>query len=624
MIIDENTDRTAEDLAHGLTGHGNIRALLVTGSDSDNRKGLIADLAHQFLLQEPSSYYVIIDGKKINSPSDFVAEFGRCLRTKSGASPADLSNFALSIGKSTKAGISHTVDSTIDQEPTALDLADILSKYFSDLTAKNKQAAHPTLLLVLQDLHDVSDETKEWFCEQLNHSLRKYPCFKNTRFVFSSNKKTTEHETFFDQFGFETVRALSLPGEDENEQIPIAEEPAIVDNNTTEDLKRLNNKEKSPKLETGSESMNDAILRDEVKRVLNSCTSDELSYLQILAYPSRISRYSLEFFSHKRIASLAYNWLKRKKSLHVVHPSGDLVLDDALRTHIRTSHANEYPEQAESFSVLASVLDTFFSLFPNSQYHWLVIDLSVFTSFTKKLLLQLYQKDKSEVIETFWDVHFEGFQTLTGGRFCLNEKQMLVVKRLMELTDLSPTEGIVESAKTLWDAENVLRKNKFGKLEAEKTHMTTEFEDFKNQVTKLDQTLSLIVEAFRNPKRKNSTRQISFSTSKILVFAGIATMGLSLFSESLGSYHAASGLLLSLFGFFWPSVEIKKSAEGAIGLQSNLALDTQQKSLQYRKSSLLNRMKILQSNLDNLQVQLDDLSAKSSEPYVTEEAPAEE
>jgi len=206
----------------------------------------------------------------------------------------------------------------------------------------------------------------------------------------------------------------------------------------------------------------------------------------------------------------------------------------------------------------------------------------------------------------------------------LNEKQMLVVKRLMELTDLSPTEGIVESAKTLWDAENVLRKNKFGKLEAEKTHMTTEFEDFKNQVSKLDQTLSLIVEAFRNPKRKNSTRQISFSTSKILVFAGIATMGLSLFSESPGSYPAASGLLLSLFGFFWPSVEIKKSAEGAVGLQSNLALDTQQKSLQYRKSSLLNRMKILQSNLDNLQVQLDDLSAKSSEPYIVEESPAEE
>jgi hypothetical protein len=71
-------------------------------------------------------------------------------------------------------------------------------------------------------------------------------------------------------------------------------------------------------------------------------------------------------------------------------------------------------------------------------------------------------------------------------------------------------------------------------------------------------------------------------------------------------------------------VEIKKSAEGAVGLQSNLALDTQQKSLQYRKSSLRNRMKILQSNLDNLQVQLDDLSAKSSEPYIVEESPAEE
>ena len=79
------------------------------------------------------------------------------------------------------------------------------------------------------------------------------------------------------------------------------------------------------------------------------------------------------------------------------------LLNDELSSFMRSSHAAESPDQANDFSVLASVLDAFFSLFPNSQYHWLVIDLSAFSSFNKKLLLKLYDQDKSEVIESFLD-----------------------------------------------------------------------------------------------------------------------------------------------------------------------------------------------------------------------------
>ena len=149
--------------------------------------------------------------------------------------------------------------------------------------------------------------------------------------------------------------------------------------------------------------------------------------------------------------------------------------------------------------------------------------------------------------------------------------------------------------------------------------MTTEFNDFKNQIEKLDEMLSSIVAKFRNPKMQKASKEVTFTTSKILIIAGFLTIGLSLFSDYLGSYHAAVGLALTLFGFFWPNIEVKKSPEGALGIQSNLGLDTQKKSLEYRKKSILNRMKVLKSNLDNIHGQIDHLSATSSQPYIAEE-----
>ena len=63
---------------------------------------------------------------------------------------------------------------------------------------------------------------------------------------------------------------------------------------------------------------------NDVSNLIASLSVDEVSYLRILSYPTRISRYSLSFFASDRNASLAYNWLKRKKSLHTKHASGDL------------------------------------------------------------------------------------------------------------------------------------------------------------------------------------------------------------------------------------------------------------------------------------------------------------
>ena len=87
-------------------------------------------------------------------------------------------------------------------------------------------------------------------------------------------------------------------------------------------------------------------------------------------------------------------------------------------------------------------------------------------------------------------------------------------------------------------------------------------------------------------------------------------------SESLGSYHAACGLGLTLFGFFWPTVELKRAAEAAVISSSPLTIDAQQRSLNHRISNLNNRLKVMKGNLEDVDAQIVKLGDKLSEPYV--------
>ena len=95
-------------------------------------------------------------------------------------------------------------------------------------------------------------------------------------------------------------------------------------------------------------------------------------------------------------------------------------------------------------------------------------------------------------------------------------------------------------------------------------------------------------------------------------------------SENLGSYHAACGLGLALFGFFWPMVEIKSAAGAAAIANSPLSLDAQKRSLDHRLSNLQNRLKVMKANLTEVDAQLDKMGSGCDEPYVELEEMAED
>ena len=110
----------------------------------------------------------------------------------------------------------------------------------------------------------------------------------------------------------------------------------------------------------------------------------------------------------------------------------------------------------------------------------------------------------------------------------------------------------------------------------------------------------------------------SFTTSRALIVIGIGTVGASLLSDSIGAYHAACGLALTLFGFFWPNVELKREAVTAGGPRSNLAIETQHRSLNHRIGSLCNRVQVMKGNLDAVEKKLVKLGDTPS-PYLEAE-----
>ena len=112
--------------------------------------------------------------------------------------------------------------------------------------------------------------------------------------------------------------------------------------------------------------------------------------LLFASYPKRINRYNLEFFCNPREAAFCYNWLKRQKNLAQAQSDGDLILNDEFRNQMLDFHKQEEPAQAEEFSTTATIVDAFTSIFPDSDSHWIPINLQLFDSFTKSLTLVVF------------------------------------------------------------------------------------------------------------------------------------------------------------------------------------------------------------------------------------------
>ncbi|MDG1325295.1 MAG: hypothetical protein P8P49_05970, partial [Opitutales bacterium] len=346
-------------------------------------------------------------------------------------------------------------------------------------------------------------------------------------------------------------------------------------------------------------------------------TEKELNYLLFASYPSQVNRYNLEFFCNSRDAAFCFNWLKRQKNLAQVQSDGDLIMNDDFRTQMREFHKQEEPEEAERMSTIATIIDTFTSIFPNPNQHWIPVNLQIFDSFTKVLCRKLFNELEYDEINSLLD-HSENIFNVSNKQYSLNDDIKLVTQRFIEIGGGAPKDDIIENAKVEWAKYQEESTEKRSNLEQERINLEEEAFDAEKQIISLDELKKQLFDNYKNPPSQKSKREYTFSTSVILIVLGIGTTGASLFVESLGSYHAACGIILTIFGFFWPNVEIKKETLQSAGSAPKLAIETQQRSLTHRISGLATRISSIRNNLESLNSNLESLDHGMNAPYISE------
>lgn len=571
-----------------LSPEGTHRVLVLTGKDHIRCTNELRELGHSIVQKSPQSFFIHIDGASIDSPQDWCSQFARNLKTGTSLNEDELYNFALSVGKTLGSIGSALIGKRESGDEDKKGLADLLIEHFDDLLSRISHGKkQPHVLLSVSGLHKTSDSLREWMVKDLNHALRKSSNFKKCRFLFSTNKQTEAMESFFNQFGFEKVHYKEVSDSQKN-YLP-----------KTDSSKLLN------------ETMNSS----SISTSLSDFTDSELNYLILCSYPHRVSKYTLGHFVSDRDAALAFNWLSRQKNIRTIHDSGDFVLDDSLKSALRSFHAEQNTEQAEEWNIHASVVDAFHSLFPTDSSHWIPLNLQLLQSFNHAVIQNLFTVDQASEIIEFIESNTLLF-TEIDDNLALTDEAKIVTRRFMEVSGLTTIPTLEVSIRELWLRDLNNYNSRKSKLDEERENISTEIEETLLQVGSINNAKDELLESFRNPRKNKPQKVYYFTTSRLLIVIGFATVGASLLSENIGSYHAACGLALSLFGFFWPNVETKRPAFATGGPTSNLAIETQQRSLNHRISSLSNRVQVMKGNLNAVEKQLEKLGDAPPLPYL--------
>ena len=579
------------NIIRDLSPEGTHRVLVLTGNDHVRCTNKLVELGRSIVEKNPHSFFIHIDGANIDSPEDWCSHFARNLKTGTSLNEDDLYNFALSVGKTLGSIGSALIGKREPADEDKKGLADLLIEHFDDLLSSISHGKkQPHVLLSISGIHKTSDSLREWMVKDLNHALRKSSNFKKCRFLFSTNKQTEAMESFFNQFGFEKVHYKELSDSQKN-YLPKTDSSKLLD-------------------ETMNSSSISTFLRD--------FTDSELNYLILCSYPHRVSKYTLGHFASDRDAALAFNWLSRQKNIRTIHDSGDFVLDDSLKSALRSFHAEQNPELAEEWNIHASVVDAFHSLFPTDSSHWIPLNLQLLQSLNYAVVQNLFADDQATEIIEFIESNTLLF-TEIDDNLALTDEAKIVTRRFMEVSGLTIIPGLEVSIRELWLRDLNTYNTRKSKLDEERENISTEIEETLLQVGSFNNAKDELVENFRNPRKNKPQKVYSFTTSRLLIVIGFATVGASLLSENIGSYHAACGLALSLFGFFWPNVETKRPAFATGGPTSNLAIETQQRSLNHRISSLSNRVQVMKGNLNAVEKQLEKLGDTPPPPYLDSE-----
>lgn len=591
-----------------LLPNGGTRAVLLIGTtkDTDYAKNKLSD---SLVKGNPGCLWIEMDGGHNNSPETLMANFARSIKGGDAFDTKTLGLFGRKTGRMLASSVSQNPDSSseIAESTKPLTRAQMLIQNLDELAGSTLESAHsPAPILCFHNLSSYSLDMIDWICDELNEAMRRSNICRNARFVFTDTKQSEKCDRFFNRFGFQRVKQVRVS------PVHKKQNQEIISLTSTKELKKIMN---SPKLSTSMQDQNQKNQNPKKELDFSSFSEKHQKYILLACLPHFINRDTLEYFCSPTDAAYCYNWLLRTKNVAQPAHENFFILNPSIKKSAREALRTKDPK-AEHKEILASVLDKFMEYFPSPELHWIPVNLQLFSSFSRELLKELFDDDRFEIIDNFLADNEEVFSK-EQKLLSLQEEPKLITRRLLELTDLEPLEGLSGKISAQWEEDQLLYDSQKKSLESERLAMEQEIEEIKGQIIHFSQMRDQLIEGSSNPNAYRPKKNFTFSLSLPLVVIGLTTIGASLFSDSIGSYHAACGLFLTFIGFFWPSVELQKPEFQTAGGKPKLAVETQQRSFNHRISGLVNRASSLKESLTTVDGNLDSLNTGAQTPYLS-------
>ena len=610
-------------LISSISGGGG-RSIVITGEEGIGKSFLLSKLGNAIPKLSDWNIWTEVDGGAIQTPIDFCSTMVRNLVAGDAVSADSLNLLAREFGK-----FSIVLDRKKSRVDGDFDFGNELANALVQLLESRLGAIHAQLnrfvpILSIDNIHLASNNLIEWFVGPFNQAIRESSLFKNSRFLFSAEDYSQRLQSIFDRFGFEQVRRLNLHRLNINQCADLNRQtykknitPKMLFEESKGNPSKLLNFLKNYTTHNKEDITLESQTHSSKQPSLSEFSEKEIERLSYAAYPERINRYNLEFFTTTRDAAFCYNWLKRNPRICTVLEDGDLVLNQNIRDAVFSHCEFEDSELHEKNKIKSTILSAYIGLFPDPDTHWIPVNLQIFDSFNNGLIKHIFDPFQADAILEFIDDHSEQF-IHNNSQTSLSDDASLITRRFIEIGGAQPIDGLAEKAALQWELDlEAIRKKKL-KLEQEKVNIGEEVAGIEKQITHFSGLKDQITNAMNKPRASNKARkELTFSVSKSLVVVGLVTIALSLISTLFGTYHAAVGIALTLFGFFWPSVQVRRANVTDQGLNPKLALETQQHSVEHRINGLASRVSTLNNSLISISDTLAENEEDSLIPYVS-------
>jgi hypothetical protein len=355
-------------------------------------------------------------------------------------------------------------------------------------------------------------------------------------------------------------------------------------------------------------------------RMIEGFSSEETEHLFRVAYLPQTTKDSLALFCNPREASLSFNWVKNTGGLAESLPGNAISLYDDIRAQAISLHAEVRPEEAAEWEIRAECHVAFEKTFPSPRSRWIPLRLAHFQCFDEDVLHKLFGEDASGSMMGFINEYPELFEEVSG-LYKLRHEVMESLNRYKSvMNNLSDDEDDLSAKITeAWTERKSDGESKRNHLESERDNLHQELSVIDKQMDGLKGLKDNLLQSFLDPESRKPKRELSFTIAKVLLVLGLVTIAASLaFRDLLGAYHAAAGIFLTLFGFFWPSIKWQTQQQIAeSGGMDRFAIETQQRMLGHRVTGLNTRKVRLSNSINEIDEDIEKLDVILQQPYVS-------